>query len=86
MLCNSLYNAHSMGIGGGFFMTIYQAHTKKTVSLTAWMEAAHYAHPKMFGKNKNFESKGSKLTNKEVIGISFFQPLESYEGSFAVLT
>ena len=35
LLCNGLVNSHSMGIGGGFLMTVYEAATGKAHAVNA---------------------------------------------------
>ena len=48
LFCNGLYSPQSMGIGGGFFMTIYVRERKEMVSLIAREMAPSYVDPDMF--------------------------------------
>lgn len=48
LLCNGVVNPHSMGVGGGFFMTIYIEEEKKAYTLDAREAAPAYAHQDMF--------------------------------------
>lgn len=53
MICNGLVNMQSMGIGGGFFMTIYDKASKHAYTLTARDRAPLAANATMFqGKPK----------------------------------
>lgn len=46
--CNGVVNMHSMGLGGGFLMTIYQRETKTAFTLNAREVAPLKATPDMF--------------------------------------
>ena len=35
MFCNGVYSPHSLGIGGGFFMTLYIAETGEVITLNS---------------------------------------------------
>jgi len=48
LVCNGVYNSQSMGIGGGFFMTIYDAQSKKAFTLNAREAAPAAATENMF--------------------------------------
>ncbi|XP_050578689.1 scoloptoxin SSD14-like isoform X3 [Bombus affinis] len=53
MICNGLVNMQSMGIGGGFFMTIYDKASKRAYTLTARDRAPLAANATMYqGKPK----------------------------------
>ena len=49
MFCNGVYTSQSMGLGGGFLMTIYQASTRQTFTLNAREAAPGSAERDMFG-------------------------------------
>ena len=67
MFCNGLFNAYSMGIGGGFFMTLYLRETGETVALDARETAPAYAHPDMYGGDTD----GPKLGEALCLGPGF---------------
>ncbi|XP_016766953.1 glutathione hydrolase 1 proenzyme isoform X2 [Apis mellifera] len=48
MICNGLVNMQSMGIGGGFFMTIYDKASKRAYTLTARDRAPLAANATMY--------------------------------------
>nr|XP_012142275.1 PREDICTED: gamma-glutamyltranspeptidase 1-like isoform X1 [Megachile rotundata] len=48
MICNGLVNMQSMGIGGGFFMTIYDRASKRAYTLTARDRAPLAANATMY--------------------------------------
>lgn len=49
MLCNGLLNQQSMGLGGGFFMTVYIKDEGKAYAVNAREKAPGKATATMFG-------------------------------------
>ena len=52
MFCNGVFSSQSMGLGGGFMMTLYQASTGQTFTLNAREAAPGLATRDMFGSCK----------------------------------
>ncbi|CAG0890582.1 unnamed protein product [Darwinula stevensoni] len=58
MLCDGVVNAHSMGIGGGFVMTIYHRANKTAETLISREKAPALANETMFEGNSSLSQKG----------------------------
>lgn len=61
MFCEGVSSAQSMGLGGGFIMTIYDRKEKKAHVLDSRETAPAAANRDMFGDNKNDASLYSEL-------------------------
>ena len=59
LFCDGLINSHSMGIGGGFLMTIYLKDQNKVVTLNARETAPAAASPNMYGGNSSASARGT---------------------------
>ncbi|KAK7794832.1 hypothetical protein R5R35_002136 [Gryllus longicercus] len=53
LLCNGVVNCQSMGLGGGFLMTLYLHEQRKVVTLNARERAPGRAHPEMFNGDRS---------------------------------
>jgi len=58
LVCNGLYNPQSMGLGGGFLMTVYSRGTGLTEVLNARETAPAFANPNMYAADPSLSSKG----------------------------
>merc|ERR1712142_356311 len=58
LLCNGVYNSHSMGVGGGFLMTIYNHSTNTAEVLNARETAPGLTTEDMFHGNGSLSKKG----------------------------
>jgi len=63
LFCNGIYSSQSMGIGGGFFMTIYLKEPRKAYALDARETAPSMATKDMFHGDPEKSSYG-KITCK----------------------
>ncbi|XP_052741465.1 glutathione hydrolase 1 proenzyme isoform X1 [Bicyclus anynana] len=58
MFCNGLHNQQSMGLGGGFFMTVYVKEEEKAYTIIAREKAPAAASKDMYNGNFDKASKG----------------------------
>ena len=72
MFCNGVYSPHSLGIGGGFFMTLYIAETGEVVTLNAREFAPEAAYEDMYGGDTHLSKVGNieQLVLGDHMGLS----------------
>lgn len=61
MFCNGIVNMHSMGLGGGFLMTIYTKSTRQAITLNAREVAPLAATHDMYKNDKKAAREGKRI-------------------------
>ena len=61
LFCNGIVNSHSMGVGGGFLMTLYLREENKVVTLNARETAPAASGPNMYDGNAELSKRGKEL-------------------------
>ena len=61
LLCNGVYSPQSMGIGGGFFMVVYEREAGVAETLISRETAPHYAHKDMFEEDHSMSTRGCAI-------------------------
>lgn len=61
LFCNGVHVCHSMGIGGGLIMTVYQRSTQKVETMIARERAPAAAHKDMFHGNPEASIRGKNI-------------------------
>ena len=61
LFCNGIVNSHSMGIGGGFLMTLYLREQNKVVTLNARETAPTASGPNMYAGNAELSKRGMQF-------------------------
>lgn len=64
MFCNGVYSPHSLGIGGGFFMTLYIAETGEVVTLNSREVAPGAAFEDMYDGDTTLSKVGKLLPTR----------------------
>jgi gamma-glutamyltranspeptidase/glutathione hydrolase/leukotriene-C4 hydrolase len=59
LICNGMVNSQSMGLGGGFMMTLYFRESRTAITLNARESAPLKSEPDMYSKD-NEKSKYGK--------------------------
>lgn len=65
LFCEGVSSAQSMGLGGGFIMTIYDRKNKKSYVMNAREPAAKAANKDMYGGNGNLSLYGKECPGAE---------------------
>ena len=60
MVCNGVFTSQSMGLGGGFMMTLHQKETGTTLTLNAREAAPAAATQDMFGNCSDCSQHGGR--------------------------
>jgi len=60
LFCNGVVNCQSMGLGGGFLMTVYQRDTKEAFTLNAREAAPAAVNEEMYSKDPKLAKQGTK--------------------------
>ena len=58
LFCNGVFNPHSMGVGGGFLMTLYLKERGEVVTLNARETAPAASNPNMYAGNPSASVRG----------------------------
>jgi gamma-glutamyltranspeptidase/glutathione hydrolase/leukotriene-C4 hydrolase len=66
LICNGMVNSQSMGLGGGFLMTLYLRESQTAVTLNARESAPLHSNADMFNEDSKKSTYGKYLQTKYV--------------------
>jgi Gamma-glutamyltranspeptidase len=86
LFCNGVVNCQSMGLGGGFLMTIYQRDTKEAFTLNAREAAPTGATEDLYNDNPKRAKEGIFFINEiQLIFIYFFVKTNNFKINYITL-
>jgi gamma-glutamyltranspeptidase len=72
LFCNGVVNCQSMGLGGGFLMTVYQRDTKQAFTLNAREAAPAGVSEETYGTDKQLTKEGMKIPQIAIYVVQKF--------------